>query len=176
MPSKQESIACPTLGAGPSRSEERILSVMSHFSSTSPGTSKTFTRRRSRRSFRPGNDIPGAAAFHAQFMGTDGWFTFVAESGDALIGYITLEHQSQSAGTFRVARNRLYVHQLSVHPAHRRTGVGAALMRRAEECASELRATEVTLDTWAFNAAAQAFFTALGYNVYNYRLRKGLGE
>lgn len=127
-------------------------------------------------SFRPGNDIPGAAAFHAQFMGTDGWFTFVAESGDALIGYITLEHQSQSAGTFRGARNRLYVHQLSVHPAHRRTGVGAALMRRAEECASELRATEVTLDTWAFNAAAQAFFTALGYNVYNYRLRKGLGE
>jgi serine protease len=116
---------------------------MSHFSSTSPGTSKTFTRRRSRRSFRPGNDIPGAAAFHAQFMGTDGWFTFVAESGDALIGYITLEHQSQSAGTFRVARNRLYVHQLSVHPAHRRTGVGAALMRRAEECAS----TVAVIDT-----------------------------
>jgi ribosomal protein S18 acetylase RimI-like enzyme len=49
-------------------------------------------------------------------------------------------------------------------------------MRRAEECASELGATEVALDTWAFNTAAQAFFTALGYYVYNYRLRKGLGE
>ena len=85
------------------------------------------------------------------------------------IRYISIEHQSRDAHTFDWERNRLHVHQLCVHPARRRTGAGAALMRRAEECASELGATEVALDTWTFNMAAQAFFTALGYNVYNYR-------
>ncbi len=88
------------------------------------------------------------------------------------MGYALTELQHRGEHTFAWEQRRLYVHQVGVHPSWRRLGIGRALMLRAEALAVELSADEVALDTWAFNESARRFFEALGYSVYNFRMRK----
>ena len=61
---------------------------------------------------------------------------------------------------------------------HRRRGVGAALLRAAEEWARAQGCTEMGSDTWADNEVSQRAHEALGFEivdrVVNYR--KSLGE
>jgi ribosomal protein S18 acetylase RimI-like enzyme len=122
--------------------------------------------------FRPPEDMPGLEAFHQVGLGAEGRTTLVAEVGPEVVGYVALVLQDRGAHTFAWAHRRLYVDQVGVDPAHRRSGVGRALMAAVEEQARALSVGEVALDTWAFNEEAQAFFRALGYGVYNLRLRK----
>lgn len=122
--------------------------------------------------FRPSDDMPGIEEFHLGFMAGEGRYTFVAEVGTTLAGYVSLEYQRRPAHTFALEHTRLYVHQISVHPRFRRHGVGRALMSRVETLGIELGVSEVRLDTWKFNDEALHFFEALGYTPYNLRLRK----
>ncbi len=55
------------------------------------------------------------------------------------------------------------VTQLHVAPGHRRRGIARALMTRAEGLARERGCTSVHLITGRDNAAAQAFYRAVGY-------------
>ncbi len=126
--------------------------------------------------FRPSTDMPGIERFHLGFTEGERRYTFVAEVGTGLVGYVSLEHQRRDAHPFAWAQNRLYIHQVGVHPRHRRAGVGRALMRRVEELATELGVAEVALDTWSFNTEARRFFEALGYEVHGFRLRKRASE
>jgi ribosomal protein S18 acetylase RimI-like enzyme len=90
----------------------------------------------------------------------------------ALNGYVCLEFIRGLGHTFTRARDWLYVHQLGVHPLHRRRGVGRALMSQVDTLAQEVGVSEVGLDTWSFNADAIRFFEALGFTAYNVRLWK----
>ena len=58
----------------------------------------------------------------------------------------------------------LFVELLAVPEAARGQGVGAALMRRAEEIAIERGCIGIWLDTFAFQA--QGFYEKLGYSVF----------
>jgi GNAT superfamily N-acetyltransferase len=122
--------------------------------------------------FRRSHDMPGIEDFHLGFMNEEGFFTFVAEVGADLVGFVGIELQRRPANPFANERARLFVHQVGVHPRHRRRGVGRALMLRVDALAKELRISEVGLDTWSFNADALGFFESLGYAAFNIRLRK----
>ena len=122
--------------------------------------------------FRRSDDMPGIEDFHLGFLRDEGRYTVVAEVGTDLVGYVSLELQTRPAHTFANAQDRLYVHQVDVHPGHRRHGVGRALMSWVDALATELGVSEVSLDTCLFNADALNFFESLGYSTYNLRLRK----
>ena len=126
--------------------------------------------------FRPSSDMPDLESFHLSFMHEQDRHTFVAEAEGRVVGYVSLEVERREAHTFCWRRERLYVHQLSVHPDYRRRGVGRALMNRVDALAADLGVAEVALDTWQFNSEGRRFFEGLGYTAYNIRLRKHLGE
>ena len=63
---------------------------------------------------------------------------------------------------------------LAVAPRARRTGVGRALMRAAEDYARSLRLGSVTLNTWVFNTAAHDFYERLGYERLHMTMRRRL--
>jgi ribosomal protein S18 acetylase RimI-like enzyme len=122
--------------------------------------------------FRQSRDMPGIEDFHLGFIKNEDHYTFVAEVGADLVGYVGIELQRRPANPFTNARNRLYVHQVGVHPRHRRHGVGRALMSTVDALANQLGVSEVSLDAWSFNADALSFFESLGYAAFNVRLRK----
>ena len=88
------------------------------------------------------------------------------------VGYVHFETQRRSATPFKRPGARLYVHQLCVHPQHRRSGVGGALLNQVFTEARQLGIGVVALDVWAFNADARAFLERLGFRAYNMRLER----
>jgi GNAT superfamily N-acetyltransferase len=57
-----------------------------------------------------------------------------------------------------------------VRPAHRRRGVGAALIAAVRAEAASRNVALLGLDVWSFNADARAFFQSQGFAPYNERL------
>lgn len=66
------------------------------------------------------------------------------------------------------------VSDLFVEEAHRRQGVGRALMERAEQMARAGGATEIVVITGEDNSTAQALYRAQGYGSYGVALQKPL--
>lgn len=58
----------------------------------------------------------------------------------------------------------MYVENVAVLPAWRAHGIGARLMNWIEAAARERGCNKVTLDAYAVNAAARAFYQRLGYD------------
>ncbi len=77
--------------------------------------------------------------------------TLVALVGDAVVGYVVLEH-----GFFE----RGFVAMLCVHPERRRQGIGRALMRHAE---GACRTPQIFTSTNLSNAPMQRLLEGLGY-------------
>jgi GNAT superfamily N-acetyltransferase len=78
----------------------------------------------------------------------------VARTGDAVVG-----------GLLGVTRwNWLYVDKLWVAESQRGSGVGRALMERAETIARSRGCTHVSLDTFEFQA--RPFYEKLGYQLF----------
>jgi ribosomal protein S18 acetylase RimI-like enzyme len=100
----------------------------------------------------------------------------IAEVDDKPAGYIWFEMQTRPASPFSPARQRLYIHHLSVSPDAQRRGVAGALMAHAEAFAESEQLTEIALSHWAANTGAQQFFAAQGYAPYQLLLRKQLSE
>jgi diamine N-acetyltransferase len=102
----------------------------------------------------------------------DDWHALVAEVDGRCRGYLLFELIDRPAGIFTAARRAVYVHHIGVDPAVRRHGIGRELLEAVAREASAIGAQEVALDTWSFNATAQAFFASCGYEVCNVRLRR----
>ncbi|MEL6725417.1 MAG: GNAT family acetyltransferase [Pseudomonadota bacterium] len=80
---------------------------------------------------------------------------FVAVSGDRLIGTVL-------AGFDGV---RGWVHRLAVHEDHRRQGIAAQLMARAEAGLKALGCPKLNLQVRGSNEHVVQFYKALGYDV-----------
>jgi ribosomal protein S18 acetylase RimI-like enzyme len=114
------------------------------------------------------------AAWLSERLAEEGWRALVAESDGRCAGYVLFELIDRPAGIFTAAMRALYIHQIGVDPGVRRRGIGRALLEAVEREAAELGVQQVALDTWSFNASAQAFFTGCGYEIFNVRLRRHL--
>lgn len=60
---------------------------------------------------------------------------------------------------------RGWIHHLAVDPKHRRRGIGATLVRAAEDGLRDLGCPKVNLQVRADNAAVVDFYRAIGYQV-----------
>ncbi|MBC8444658.1 MAG: GNAT family N-acetyltransferase [Chloroflexi bacterium] len=75
-----------------------------------------------------------------------------------------------------VPRRYAVVENLIVSRAHRRSGIGRALMAQAHQWALTRGVTEVELTVWEFNAEAIAFYGELGYRPSRLKMGKTLRE
>jgi ribosomal protein S18 acetylase RimI-like enzyme len=61
--------------------------------------------------------------------------------------------------------HRGWVYYVAVSPAHRRRGVGAALMQRVERALADFGCPKLNLQVRSGNREAEEFYTRLGYHV-----------
>jgi GNAT superfamily N-acetyltransferase len=95
---------------------------------------------------------------------------FLAEADADAAGYAYAEIIRQAETPFRHAYEMVYLHHLSVRPAHRRQGIGSALIEAVRAAAAEIGITLLGADIWSFNDAAGAFFRRHGFTAFNERL------
>jgi GNAT superfamily N-acetyltransferase len=84
---------------------------------------------------------------------------FLAEQGDALLGFVQLYPSFWSVAAVR----SWILNDLFVSPAHRKGGAGKALMERAREHARETGAGGLSLATQRTNVTAQRLYESLGW-------------
>jgi ribosomal protein S18 acetylase RimI-like enzyme len=80
---------------------------------------------------------------------------FVAVAGGAVVGTVMGGYDG----------HRGWVYSLAVRPAHRRAGVGTALVRRLEQALAARGCLKVNLQVLGSNAGVVAFYEKLGYAV-----------
>lgn len=88
---------------------------------------------------------------------------FVAESPDGIVGRISLARETHPASEHVADLG------LMVAGAHRRRGVGRALMQAAEEWAREVGVHKLELHVFPYNDAAIALYEEMGYEREGYR-------
>lgn len=94
----------------------------------------------------------------------------IAESTDGTrLGFISLRVREDVTGV-----ERGHVADLAVIGDARRMGVGTALMRAGEAWARTRGLSALSLDVWATNERARAFYEALGYSAESSCLFKRL--
>jgi GNAT superfamily N-acetyltransferase len=99
---------------------------------------------------------------------------FVAEIDAHVVGLVHTILKDTPAFTILVPRRYAVVENLVVLEAHRRRGVGRALLETAEGWARSKGATSIELTMYAFNQAARDFYAELGFCILSHRLTKPL--
>jgi ribosomal protein S18 acetylase RimI-like enzyme len=99
---------------------------------------------------------------------------FVAEVEGQLAGFVHLVIRDSHPIPLLVPRRLALVDNLAVKTEFRRSGIGRALMQRAEAWAAAKSATEIDLNVYEFNETAIAFYQNLGYETYSRRMSKPL--
>jgi ribosomal protein S18 acetylase RimI-like enzyme len=97
---------------------------------------------------------------------------FVAEVESSPAGYAYAEVMDRPETSFNYAYQMVYVHHISVRPAHRRQGVGRALLEGVQMAASKRDIRMISLDVWTFNIGARDFFSRSGFKAHSERLWK----
>jgi ribosomal protein S18 acetylase RimI-like enzyme len=99
---------------------------------------------------------------------------FVAEIEGQAAGYVHVTVRDAPPIPILVPRRVAVVDNLVVKEAYRRSGLGRALMGRAEQWAQAKGAADVELNVYEFNAAAITFYESLGYETFSRRMGKRL--
>jgi ribosomal protein S18 acetylase RimI-like enzyme len=88
---------------------------------------------------------------------------FVAEEAGRPVGVVSVRVYETPPDPAMVPLRRGHVEMLVVSAAHRRRGLGKALMDEVASWARRQGAAELVLTVWAGNRAAEAFYDRLGY-------------
>ena len=112
--------------------------------------------------FRESADPARETAFFEQWLARPDVHARIAISDGSDCGYVLYEFCRHDGGVVSHPRKHVFLHHIAVAPAHRRRGVGRALVARLKDHAREQGIAEMTSSHWAFNAAAAAFMAAIG--------------
>jgi len=112
--------------------------------------------------------FPPAAA--AALLAQPSNLVFIAELDSQAVGYAYAEILNRAETSFSYAYDMVYLHHISVRPAHRKRGVGGALMDAVRSAANACGIDLLLLDVWTFNEEARVFFRGQGFAPYNERL------
>jgi ribosomal protein S18 acetylase RimI-like enzyme len=122
---------------------------------------------------------PGPARERAYILGLladEDHGLFVAETGGRVAGFLHIVAHDTPPIPILVPRRLATVDNLVVRRDLRRSGIGRALMERAEQWAREQEAVELELTVFEFNTGAVAFYRGLGYETRTRRMSKGLDQ
>ena len=110
------------------------------------------------------------AADLARVRETPGARLLVAEADGAVVGYAHVEEQRAPASPYARASAALHLVAMVVDPARRSRGVGRALLGAVRGEARARGLDRVTLDVYAFNERARAFYEREGFAPLRARL------
>lgn len=99
---------------------------------------------------------------------------FIAEGSDEILGAIHCRIQNSSENPVLTPRKYALIENIAVAAAHRRRGIGEALMKRTEQWAKSLGARSIELTVWDFNQVAKDFYRQLDYRSIHQRMAKEL--
>lgn len=99
----------------------------------------------------------------AALLGRPDTLLLVATESDAIVGYAHAESQVAPATPIKRAAALLHVQAMGVSAAHRGRGVGHALLAAIRAAAAARGCDGVSLEVYAFNAAARAFYEREGF-------------
>ncbi len=114
-----------------------------------------------RRFYEAPSDPEGARRFISARLEAGDSVIFVAEADGRLLGFTQLYPSFSSVSMKRV----WILNDLFVAPNQRRSGVGSALLRKAEEFAKETAAKGLVLATQKTNTTAKARYDAASYKL-----------
>jgi ribosomal protein S18 acetylase RimI-like enzyme len=100
---------------------------------------------------------------------------FVAETSAGLVGFVHVMVRETPPIPLFVPRRFAIVDNLGVDPEFRQSGVGRALMARAQTWARRKGAASVELNVYEFNQPAIMFYEKLGYKSAARRMSLPLG-
>jgi GNAT superfamily N-acetyltransferase len=88
---------------------------------------------------------------------------WIAEEAGAPVGYVLAMHHARPSTPFAPARDWYEIDQLAVDQAHRRRGIGHALLQQALAAARDRGYRTVEVSVWAFNADMQRLLHRVGF-------------
>lgn len=98
-----------------------------------------------------------------------GWLCFVAEIEGRVAGYILARRVERPENPFAHPLTTMVIDQIGIDPTYQGLGYGVRLLESVREVAEGEGIGILTLDVWAFNARAAAFFEKMGYTVFSER-------
>lgn len=113
--------------------------------------------------FKPYAFVPELVAMYRARLSDENMYTFVGEIDGEPIGYILALVAERADNPYTYATSALTIDEMSVSPEHRNSGYGEALMDAAFDLARSLGIRRVTLNVWAFNERAIAFYKRRGF-------------
>jgi ribosomal protein S18 acetylase RimI-like enzyme len=99
---------------------------------------------------------------------------YIGEVNGEAIGYILAQFINRPENLYTYGKQFLHIDQMSVNPEHRSVGSGEQLMQQVFDLARSLGVQTVTLNVWAFNQRAIAFYERQGFTVRNMRMEAHL--
>lgn len=102
--------------------------------------------------------------FFAELAAADKHWIGVVEGTEGLLGYVWIEVHERGSTTFTKSVRRLHIHHIAVASDQRRKGVGSALLNWVFDQARAAGISEVTVEHWAANTEAHAFFSRKGFH------------
>jgi len=115
---------------------------------------------------------PRSKGFFEQLIEDEHSALLVAEADSRLVGVATALLRTAPNFPVFIAQTWGVLDNIAVAQAHRRRGVGSALIRDAERWVRAQGASWLELGVYEFNHEARAFYQALGYAPVLSKLRK----
>ena len=91
-----------------------------------------------------------------------------------MVGQVRGELRTQPKGLVHRERAVVWIDEIVVAEHARKDSVGRKLMQRVADWARERNAEAVSLEVYAFNESARAFYAALGFEPVRLRLEQNL--
>ena len=115
-----------------------------------------------------------AIAFFEEILADPATRIFLAEGDGQALGYILCKLVERQETPFTFPMRYLLIDQISVRPEIQGQGVGAALLKQAEQLAKEWKISRIQLDSWDFNIKAHAFFENMGFKKFDHRFWRNI--
>jgi ribosomal protein S18 acetylase RimI-like enzyme len=121
--------------------------------------------------FKPPTDLsPIICDFQTRILVNPNGRVWLAEREGEALGYVYAEHIQRSENAYVYERSYVHIDQISVRPAYQHSGCGRALIRAVFDWAQTSGVKNVSLDAYAFNEKAQAFFREMGFETLHIRM------
>jgi len=115
--------------------------------------------------FRPGFNQELRRHVYDQFE-SDSEDVLVALADGEVAGFATVVYVHRPEGPYTLPLDFYHVNEFGVDAAHRRQGIGRALVDYMRADARARGFSRVDLDAWSFNESALAFYEAVGFKPY----------
>jgi ribosomal protein S18 acetylase RimI-like enzyme len=113
--------------------------------------------------FKPPSDDAELVQHYVSVLENPDNHIFIGEVDDVPVGYVYAQIYHRPETPFSLARDFVYIDQISVNPEQRGKGYGRQLTQAVIDLARKERIAQITLSVWLFNQDAIHFYEKFGF-------------